>query len=175
VYCLRLSWSWPLTIGDGNRNNIVNGWRYQMRRAIGTLVLAFAVTLAGMAVAPGSASAQTVSCNTITTRVADVGGYELVLPSRGNSLECFLRRSNNYNEAVEPLQRTLNRCFGESLDVDGFFGELTFEALQRAQSEVGTDDDGVYGRDTRNEIERDRKWRAVNNNTPSPDRCAGAG
>jgi peptidoglycan hydrolase-like protein with peptidoglycan-binding domain len=46
------------------------------------------------------------------------------------------------------LQKALNRCYGENLADDGIFGYYTEQALRRAQSDEGIDNDGVYGIDT---------------------------
>jgi hypothetical protein len=95
----------------------------------------------------------------------------ITLPARSGSLSCLLGRGNG-GSAVVALQRTLNRCFSAGLSEDGDFGPLTEAALESAQGVVGTDDDGVYGNDTRNAFDRERRWRAFSNTTGQV-RCAG--
>jgi hypothetical protein len=49
------------------------------------------------------------------------------------------------NAGTLQLQRTLNRCYDESLEADGYFGYYTERALARAQSDEGIENDGLYG------------------------------
>ena len=57
--------------------------------------------------------------------------------------------------AVKTLQRTLNKCYGESLAVDGNFGPATKAAVKRAQADHHITQDGVAGPVTLDTI----KWR----------------
>ncbi|WP_282700813.1 peptidoglycan-binding domain-containing protein [Streptomyces sp. CC219B] len=57
---------------------------------------------------------------------------------------------------VKALQKTLNKCYGRSLDVDGDFGSLTRSALIHAQKKAFPKDssqwDGIYGPNTRDAL-----------------------
>lgn len=49
------------------------------------------------------------------------------------------------SENVKKLQNSLNILFDEDLDVDGSFGPLTKEAVERAQDQCHITIDGIYG------------------------------
>ncbi|MGC4949382.1 peptidoglycan-binding domain-containing protein [Streptomyces sp. DT224] len=50
---------------------------------------------------------------------------------------------------VKAIQRSLTRCYGRDIVVDGVFGDKTFAALKRVQAQIGVTADGVYGPKTR--------------------------
>lgn len=64
------------------------------------------------------------------------------------SVDCVMGL-HAHSDAVGRLQRTMNVCYGEHLDVDKDFGPATQAALVRTQGKAGTKADGVYGPNTR--------------------------
>lgn len=64
------------------------------------------------------------------------------------SVNCVMGHGAN-SPAVGRLQRTMNVCYGEQLDVDNDFGTRTQAALERTQKKAGAKVDGVYGPMTR--------------------------
>ncbi|MEV6325418.1 peptidoglycan-binding domain-containing protein [Nocardia sp. NPDC051787] len=101
------------------------------------------------AAAPASAA---TTCN-IEYAYRNGHGLGVIVPGISGSYQCSLREGN-VNKAVGPLQFHLNQCNGQNLTVDGSFGRLTREALERVQRAVGADDDGIYGPETRGKM----KW-----------------
>ncbi|MFE5242376.1 MULTISPECIES: peptidoglycan-binding domain-containing protein [unclassified Streptomyces] len=67
------------------------------------------------------------------------------------SLNCSMQQGSS-GAGVRALQLTLNKCYRESLDVDGDFGPRTRDALKRAQAREGISVDGGYGPQTRNAL-----------------------
>lgn len=65
-----------------------------------------------------------------------------------SSVDCVMGLHAD-SSAVGRLQRTMNVCYGEHLEVDNDFGPLTEAALVRTQKKAGTPADGVYGPNTR--------------------------
>lgn len=61
------------------------------------------------------------------------------------------------NAGTLQLQRTLNRCYNENLETDGYFGYYTERALARAQSDEGIDADGLYGIESARHLKHDRR------------------
>lgn len=76
---------------------------------------------------------------------------------------CWMNIQYVVNEAVSSLQYTLNACYGESLQVDGVFGNGTYNALKRTQSKIGVVADGVYGPQTRDAM----SWRYSGGGLPA--------
>jgi hypothetical protein len=102
---------------------------------------AFAAAL--VVVPAGTADAATPHCSTWVYR------YNITLPaSSSGALDCTMGRGSQSN-AVRALQYNLNFCYDAGLTVDGEFGSRTERALKAAQRKDGTDDDGVYGPNTR--------------------------
>ncbi|WP_454860910.1 peptidoglycan-binding domain-containing protein [Promicromonospora soli] len=52
---------------------------------------------------------------------------------------------SSYSHSAYLLQKSLNRCYNESLTTDGVFGWRTEDALERAQDDEGIKVDGIYG------------------------------
>lgn len=119
--------------------------------AAATVIAAGFTVLAG---APAATAAPTCY-RTVDLRTDFRDTYALTtVPSAGStasSTSCLMGAGAN-SSAVRTLQRNLNRCYGESLTVDGQFGPLTQAALKRAQRSSGTAADGVYGPNTRNAL-----------------------
>jgi peptidoglycan hydrolase-like protein with peptidoglycan-binding domain len=120
-------------------------------------VLAVGAVAAFTLVSAGSAQAA-ASCTTGGRLYSTTASHYHVVPAIGSSnFNCSLNTGNN-SAAVSALQRTLNKCYGESLDVDGDFGTNTRNALKRAQNAAGVDDDGSYGPITRDAIKHREYW-----------------
>jgi peptidoglycan hydrolase-like protein with peptidoglycan-binding domain len=91
----------------------------------------------------------------VCTESRAVRGLWVPSTSSGN-LDCVMGRGAN-SQAVAQLQATINECYLEPrreplLGVDGDFGGRTETALKRVQGWIGTDRDGVYGKNTRNRM-----------------------
>ncbi|MGW2091855.1 peptidoglycan-binding domain-containing protein [Promicromonospora sukumoe] len=110
--------------------------------------------------APASATAGT--CAALYTTIFSVKAgstvvYKVELPVDADfSRFCTMWNGspNRWVAGAERLQISLNRCYGENLATDGYFGRATELALMRAQAEEGLDDDGIYGTQTQNYL----KW-----------------
>jgi peptidoglycan hydrolase-like protein with peptidoglycan-binding domain len=84
------------------------------------------------------------------------GGYNnanIIMPASSgpDGISCSMSRGAT-GSGVYALQQSLNRCYGESLSLDGQFGPRTQAALTRAQQRHGhagnpgryTDDEAYY-------------------------------
>lgn len=108
---------------------------------------------------PASATSAEVSilatCNrTVSVKAPASWVSPRVIPSSGStaaSTNCGMA-PGAHSSAVANLQRNLNTCYGENLQVDSDFGPLTRDALKRAQRTEGISADGVYGPVTRNNL-----------------------
>ncbi|WP_420794858.1 peptidoglycan-binding domain-containing protein [Salinispora tropica] len=58
-----------------------------------------------------------------------------------------------YSEAVFRLQVTLKRCYGANIATDSHFGPATKSALISAQRRENIAADGIYGTETRNNLD----------------------
>lgn len=101
---------------------------------------------ASVLLVPGQASAapKGVTCDW----VASYAGAWVPMHRASNSVTCYMARGA-HSPAVQKLQHSMNLCYGENLDEDSDFGQLTEAALKRTQSKAGTTADGEYGPNTR--------------------------
>ncbi|AWW41756.1 hypothetical protein DN051_38205 [Streptomyces cadmiisoli] len=119
-------------------------------------ILAGVGLLSGLAFAAAQpASAADGWCNTHVARTKTFSGsvYTAYIPSYNTSTNCYMAIGAQ-GPAVAALQRSLDVCYGESLVIDGQFGDRTRAALVRAQRTEGIGDDGEYGTQTRDHL----KW-----------------
>lgn len=132
-------------------------------RALAAALLTVALS-GGVVVAAGTSAAaetlgrcdrQTVYVDTNTTTwdvyESTAPGYSKIIA--GPHGRCFLNQGST-GVAVKALQTALNKCYGESLAVDGSFGPATRAALVRAQKKLGIAQDGSYGPQTASSM----KW-----------------
>jgi murein L,D-transpeptidase YcbB/YkuD len=115
-------------------------------------VVAAAVAVAGglLATLPAApAAAATPNCNIAMVHTNSAGRQLFIAGWDGTFTPDCLMRLGNVGNDVQTLQLTLNHCYGENLEADRIFGQLTRNALIRAQREVGVAADGVYGPQTR--------------------------
>jgi peptidoglycan hydrolase-like protein with peptidoglycan-binding domain len=102
------------------------------------------------------ASAATASCTNVTV-VNNKNGAESEIPSIGlntSEFDCELGVGNQ-SAAVTWLQKTLNTCYSQGLNVDGDYGSATQQAVENVQAIVGVPVDGIYGPVTGNAM----KWK----------------
>jgi peptidoglycan hydrolase-like protein with peptidoglycan-binding domain len=110
-------------------------WR---RWSISIAALAIAATGA-IAVAAAPAQASGSFCNTaISTPNSGYPTVNLIMPASSGweGINCSMSHGAT-GGGVRALQQSLNRCYGESLSVDGQFGPRTQAALSRAQQQHG--------------------------------------
>jgi peptidoglycan hydrolase-like protein with peptidoglycan-binding domain len=128
-----------------------------MRHRLITSAAAILVGIVGSLVVASPASASTTCYTTTTLKDATINFFNITVPSAGStasSTTCYMAQGANSN-AVKRLQTTLNRCYGQSLVVDGDFGSRTKAALKVAQGwNWLLTADGEYGPKTRDGI----KW-----------------
>jgi hypothetical protein len=128
-----------------------------MRRMV-VAVTASAVVASGMILAsPGLARADS-SCTGVSdfTLSPSVGDGITAIPTIGNvthQANCDLAIGSS-NGAVTALQRSINKCYGYTLALDGIYGSQTQAAVEHVQSVSGISVDGIYGPQTRNAM----KW-----------------
>lgn len=141
--------------------NAQEGMGLMMRRLFAIVVaLVLGTSAAVLTAAPASATAGT--CSERYTVIFSVKSgstvvYKVQLPADTNfSRFCTMWNANpeRWSAGAERLQISLNRCYGENLDTDGYFGRATELALMRAQADEGLNDDGIYGTQTQNYL----KW-----------------
>ncbi|MEV0910200.1 peptidoglycan-binding domain-containing protein [Streptomyces hokutonensis] len=77
--------------------------------------------------------------------------HHAIVPASVAGVNCLLSVGNG-GEGVRALQLTLRRCYGSTITADGIFGTATRDALRYAQRQAGTQDDGIYGPNTRRAI-----------------------
>ena len=128
-----------------------------MKRTIAATVLAAASGLAVLVATPASADATIMAtCSrTVLVNGDSYGENGVPIPSAGStasSTACGMAQGA-HSSAVAQLQRSLNTCYGERLVVDSDFGPATKAALARAQRREGIKADGIYGTQTRNNLE----------------------
>lgn len=110
--------------------------------------------------APASATAGTCSelySTVFSVKAGSTVVYKVELPVDANFSRFCTMWNGSPNRPVagaKLLQISLNRCYGENLATDGYFGRATELALMRAQADEGLDDDGIYGTQTQNYL----KW-----------------
>ncbi|GIH02885.1 hypothetical protein Rhe02_09520 [Rhizocola hellebori] len=108
------------------------------------------------AVAAIATPAQAVGSFCDIAKATYTGGYNnanIIMPANdgADGISCSMSRGAS-GSGVYALQQTLNRCYGESLSLDGQFGPRTQAALIRAQQRHGatrdlgryTDDEAYY-------------------------------
>ena len=127
-----------------------------MKRRIGTAVALLGMTAAALVTAAPAAHAYP-TCD--GTKLTGVGShlFSAIVPAytAGNdTLDCVMGVGNQ-SWGVIVLQLTLNKCYGQHIDVDGIYGQQTRQAVANAQTwervafrrPVSTD--GAYGPETR--------------------------
>ena len=103
------------------------------------------------------------------------------VPSRGGAMADGVLRQGEQGLEVRSLQHRLNQLGildsrGDTLTVDGDFGDRTREALERFQRQRGIAVDGVAGADTFRELGAALRERAGQSSTPdAPQRSVTAG
>jgi peptidoglycan hydrolase-like protein with peptidoglycan-binding domain len=65
---------------------------------------------------------------------------------------CGMNFYTPHSMGVGVLQETLKRCYGQSIEPDGYFGPATSAALKNAQRIHSIPEDGAYGPQTRDTI-----------------------
>jgi peptidoglycan hydrolase-like protein with peptidoglycan-binding domain len=122
---------------------------------VGTAMITFA--------APAAAATLPL-CNTWSEVVRS--GRTLAVPTAKTSTSCHIGRDYAANTSVvESFQSIMRRCYPKlnlaspyskeqigHLELDGSFGPRTEAALRAIQSHIGTDDDGIYGPNTRDRM-----------------------
>lgn len=130
---------------------------FRTTRACFATAVIGALAAGTLAIGTSPAAASTSSCNSTYTSSKSFIEWrgEARIPAWSNgtylSLNCTMQQGSSGSE-VRALQTTLNRCYGQSLDVDGEFGALTRDALKRAQDREDIGVDGIYGPQTRSAL-----------------------
>lgn len=119
----------------------------KLRRTLTALMTA-TVLLAGPVLVAAPAHAALPGCNGHDRNEGNLGVAAYV---SGSTIDrrCYLAQGAR-GEGVRLLQRSLNRCYGAGLTVDGSFGPATRTALINTQRAHGLAQDGSYGPLTRN-------------------------
>ncbi|QNP63871.1 peptidoglycan-binding domain-containing protein [Streptomyces genisteinicus] len=118
----------------------------------GIVASVVAVTGMGVVTTAGPAQAAAPTCNgSYAWKISS--SYFAWVPARGDTTVCNLAPGNS-SSAVERLQRALVLCYGQSIEIDGNFGNNTKRALEAAQRVERIEDDGLYGFVTRSKL----KW-----------------
>ena len=125
-----------------------------------SIVVGLLVAIAGSVTIVAPATAAVPVCNDTATGPYvynySITGYRSYYSSASSTtFDCTMYQGVYNNDAVKTLQRTLNKCYGESLAVDGNFGPATKAAVKRAQADHHITQDGVAGPVTLDTI----KWR----------------
>jgi len=100
--------------------------------------------------APGAAAPSAVALPTCRSwsDFASPGGIGVAhIPTVGRGdfqWRCALS-NGNAEQSVYKLQDALNRCYDQTLNKDGIFGDRTEASLRIAQQKEGIDVDGEYG------------------------------
>ncbi|WP_405956548.1 peptidoglycan-binding protein [Streptomyces phaeochromogenes] len=131
------------------------------RTTTALMLSALAVAGAGITATATPAAAATPTCNS-NFKWAH-GNYNgrntfLWLPAYdGYATYCNMSPGASGVE-VRMLQDALVKCYGRNITVDGEYGPATKAALEYAQRAEDIDDDGYYGRDTRESIKWPRRY-----------------
>lgn len=126
--------------------------RSRARRATAAVAAAFAVFVVVPVVAAPAAHAALTRCETAAYIWDDRPDYNWnthrpYMPVTNNATKwnrCELKYGSG-GTGVRALQAALNECHGQSLSVDGDFGNKTRNALIAVQKSLGISADGVYG------------------------------
>lgn len=98
------------------------------------------------------------------------GGYP-TMPSRGYYLTGDgYERYQNKQPDIKLIQEFLNWAIDAHLEVDGFYGDMTTQAVAQFQQRVGIEVDGSYGKDTLKAAKAFRKEEPKPQPTPKPQR-----
>ncbi|WP_159054317.1 peptidoglycan-binding domain-containing protein [Streptomyces sp. AS58] len=139
------------TSPDGGHVNRTRSLRMTAGLAAATLVAGLGITAA--TATPAAAASW---CNTTIGLFTNGGDHNLAqIPAYNSSLNCITARGAT-SSAVGAIQRSLRYCHGRtSVAVDNNFGAITERELKVVQRQLGLDDDGVYGPNTRDRL----RWR----------------
>ncbi|MEU1598216.1 peptidoglycan-binding domain-containing protein [Streptomyces sp. NPDC005708] len=117
------------------------------------LPLAAALASAGLVAATATPAAAALPQCTKGAWLTAPNGLTLYLPATStNSTSCFLAEGS-VSSAVKALQTALKTCHGQNIAIDSDFGPATKQALKNVQSAMHIGVDGVYGTETRNNIQ----------------------
>ncbi|GAA0222489.1 hypothetical protein GCM10009539_04630 [Cryptosporangium japonicum] len=106
-----------------------------------------------LAVVPSSPASAAPQCTKRGETIAgDNAGGMLWAPVAANGSTTCQMGSGSVSSAVGALQHSLKYCYGKSISEDNNFGPATKSALQSVQRQIGADDDGVYGPETRGKM-----------------------
>lgn len=118
-----------------------------------TIIAATAAMLGPLAPGASAATGDPYFCNTYfrdfnSSNAQHISTYADIPYSYGiYSTQCKLRKGD-HGSGVKALQRSLKKCYKQSISIDGSFGPATFTALKNAQKKLGLTADGVYGYNT---------------------------
>ncbi len=144
--------------------------RWQKSRLIATAVAIMLCVGAVEVIAPTSAYASSPQCTTTvvahgTGEDGDTGVPLVVPASAGGSINCWMAKGD-HSAAVTALQQAMNACNEQvlaypgddpyvvyPLKVDGQYGSQTFDAVWDVQYAHQISKDGVYGSQTRSNME----------------------
>ncbi|MEG3627189.1 peptidoglycan-binding domain-containing protein [Streptomyces poriticola] len=121
-----------------------------MRNAAASLAVLGLLTTGTVVATAGTAQAATHCQGYSTYKYGSALLYKPTTKNKSRNTNCILARGDGYGggsqlNAVAWLQRSLNRCFGTDLDVDGLYGPATVGAVKTAQRVKGLAQDGVFG------------------------------
>lgn len=148
-----------LTAGQGLEQALIASFRgvaRGVRRAFATGLSALVLTVVGVGLSATPAHAvdqSTATCTKSGYGLALASGIPMHVPETSSGSEnCLLSASQYGSGATKALQTAMNKCYGESLTVDGAFGSKTTAALKRTQTKIGVTSDGIYGVKTHNKM-----------------------
>lgn len=124
------------------------------------LALLVAVLLAGATFGVGHAEPASALGLPLCKSVREPRSTVFVPTSSGGSTSCLIGNGLVGCSDCAPiwtLQNSLNRCNGQNIKVDGYWGRQTRNALIAAQKLRKTTADGVYGPKTRDALRHARR------------------
>ncbi|GAA2351257.1 hypothetical protein Cme02nite_24550 [Catellatospora methionotrophica] len=114
----------------------------------GLFALSVTATILGVA---SPAQAADPVCN-VSGTVNNRNGFPQYIPKNSTTgVNCTLR-SGDHSNGVGVLKTALRVCYGKNIAQSNSFDAATRTALIQVQTQVGISADGVYGRETRDNI-----------------------
>ncbi|MER7072507.1 peptidoglycan-binding domain-containing protein [Terrabacter sp. NPDC000476] len=126
------------------------------RRWMGAALAATALATGVVAMGPATA-AQAASPNCTYASITYGTGWgasmytqiPVYFPTRSFTCGMTSASHGSYKSvAVKHMQNALRKCYGQKIDVDGYFGPKTKQALKNVQAKVGIKVDGAWGPQT---------------------------
>ena len=135
----------------------INGLKLpRVRKRVAAVLVSGAVALSVTAIVASPAAASYSQCNAVSVAATTnfpVYYETLGTPGTPPSANCEVRFDETptlgQRLAIWQLQMDMVECYGESITIDGLFGNGTLAAVKRTQGKLGLAQDGLAGPATR--------------------------